>query len=502
MISVSKRFGATRALDGVDLDVMPGEVHALIGENGAGKSTLMKVLAGEHQPDAGGMELDGEPYRPRSPADGRASGVVMVYQELSLAPHLTVAENILLGSEPGFGPLVSRRALRRQASDALRQLARTDIPIDAPVQRLPLAQRQLIEVARGIASGCRVLVLDEPTSSLSRDDVERLFALIHHLRRDGQSILYISHVLEEVREIGDRYTVLRDGRRVGGGDIADASPHDMIAQMVGRDIGELYPRATRTPGEPLLEVDRLAGVPAPRDASLAVRRGEIVGIAGLLGAGRTELLRALFGLAPIRSGSVRVGAYVGPCSPARRWAQGVGLVCEDRAREGLALNRSVAENLTLPALTRHGALGLVWPARQSRAARRWIDALPIRCRSHRQPVGELSGGNQQKVALARLLHADCDLLLLDEPTRGIDVASRAEMYQRIDDLVRGRPVASSASDPRPRAAIIVSSYLPELLGVCDRIAVMRRGRLGPLRPVAELDERRLLAEAIGPGSEA
>ncbi len=493
MVGVRKAFGATVALGGVDLEVRAGEVHAIVGENGAGKSTLMRVLAGALAPDAGRMWLDGQPYRPRDPADGRRAGVAMIYQELSLAPHLSVAENILLGMEPMLGPFVRRGALRRRAAEAIRQVGHPDIPLDARVPSLSIAEQQLVEVARSVAIGCRVLVLDEPTSSLPQEDVEKLFALVRRLKTEGTAIVYISHFLDEVRQISDRYTVLRDGLTVGGGPTAEASLDQIVAQMVGRQVSELYPRSTRTPGQAVLELADLAGVSLPRSASLTLHRGEVLGIAGIIGAGRTELVRTIFGLDRVRSGKLRVGAHVGPASPARRWAQGIGLVSEDRKHEGLAVNLSIADNLTLARLNCLGPAGLVRPRRQDRAASRWIDRMAIRCRSPRQRVGDLSGGNQQKVAIARLLHADVDVLLLDEPTRGIDVGSKAQIYQLIDGLAAGDPTVGR----EPRAVLIVSSYLPELLGVCDRIAVMCRGQLVQTYDARRVDERRLMADATG-----
>ena len=505
MHAVHKRFGATRALNGVSLSVEPGRVLALVGENGAGKSTLMKVLSGAHQPDGGRMRLDGEPYAPADPLAARRAGVAMIYQEGSLAPHLTVAENVLLGMEPTVGPFVRRGRARRLAADALAQLGRPDIGVDRPAGGLSVADRQIVEVARAVAVGCRVLVLDEPTSSLTARDIALLFALVRRLAARGIAVVYISHFLEEVRAVADRFTVLRDGASVGSGRTADVPASALVRMMVGRDVTDLYPRSARTPGEELLLVTDLAGEERATgsslsSASLSVRRGEVVGIAGLVGAGRTEFLRAIFGLDPVRGGRVRVGSYAGPASPGRRWAQGVGMVSEDRKAEGLALSLSVADNLTLSRLDGLGptrrlpGLGrLVLPSRQAAAARAWVDRLGIRCRSPGQPVGDLSGGNQQKVAIARLLYHDVDLLLLDEPTRGIDVGAKAEVYRLIDDLARG----DGESGRRPRAVLMVSSYLPELLGVCDRIAVMRRGRLGPARPVAEVDEHSVMTEATG-----
>jgi ribose transport system ATP-binding protein len=481
MEGVRKTFGATKALSGVDLSVASGEVLALVGENGAGKSTLMKVLSGAHQPDEGRMFLEGAPYAPRNPLDARHAGVAMIYQELSLAPDLSVMENILLGMEPTRGPLVKWKEVRKRAGDALAQLGRGDIPLDRPVSELSIASQQMVEIARAVAIGCRVLVLDEPTSSLTRPDIRHLFDLVKRLRAQGLAIVYISHFLEEVKEISDRFTVLRDGKSVGGGITRDATPEQIIALMVGRDVEDLYPRSPRKAGEVVLDVSHLAGRGKPRDASLQLRRGEVMGVAGLIGAGRTELLRALFGLAPVKQGRVRVAAYSGTTSPRGRWRQGMGMVSEDRKAEGLALNLTIADNVTLSKLRL-----FVSPAKQQRDSANWIGKLAVRCRSPLQPVGALSGGNQQKVAIARLLHHDVDVLLLDEPTRGIDVGSKAQIYRIIDELACAG-----------KAVLMVSSYLPELLGVCDRIAVMCRGVLGPARPVHQVDEHQIMQEATG-----
>ncbi len=490
---VRKAFGPTVALDGVDFDVASGEIHALVGENGAGKSTLMKVLSGAYLPDRGELYLAGEPYRPRNPSLARELGVAMVYQELSLAPHLSVEDNVLLGVEPTyrFG-LLKRREIRQRVKTVLEPLGHEDISPEDKVGDLPPAARQLVEIARALAQeSCRVLILDEPTSSLSGDDVKRLFDLIRRLARRGLAVIYISHFLEEVREIADRVTVLRDGKTVSTGNVRDLETSHIIRMMVGRDVGELYPRSKRTAGEALLTLHELAGIEKPRQASLTLHRGEVLGIAGLVGAGRTEMVRAVFGLDPVRRGKIRVGVFEGPASPTERLRQGVGLLSEDRGGEGLALSLSVADNLTLSKLEGLGPGPIVFPSKQDEATRRFIEMIEIRCRHTRQSVSELSGGNQQKVALARLLHHDVDVFLLDEPTRGVDVGSKARIYQLIDELAS-----------RGRAVLMVSSYLPELLGICDRVAVMCRGRLGPGRPVSEVDEHLLMMEATGQETQA
>jgi ribose transport system ATP-binding protein len=490
MRGIRKAFGATVALDGVDLAVRGGEVCALVGQNGAGKSTLMGILAGAVAPDAGEMRLDGEPFRPRSPQEARRAGVAMIYQELSLAPHLTVAENIVLGAEPTRLGLLRGDEMRDRARRALQQLQHADMPLQAVVGTLSLAEQQLVEIARALAGSCRILVLDEPTSSLAREDVQRLFALIARLKGQGQAIVYISHFLEEVKEAADRFVVLRDGKNAGGGETAPVSAREIVGMMVGRPVDDLFPRSPRPAGEVALALEGFG----TSGATLTLRRGEVLGIAGLLGAGRTRLLRGIFGLAPVREGTVRVAAYTGHPSPGRSWREGVGFLSEDRKEEGLAAGLSVADNLTLSRLKGLGPGPFVLARAQEAAAREWIGRLGILCRGPGQPVGELSGGNQQKVAFARLLHHDVDVLLLDEPTRGIDVASKAQIYGLIDALVSG------AEGRPPKAVLLVSSYMPELLGLCDRIAVMHRGRLSAARPAEALDEHQLILEASGAGA--
>ena len=488
---IVKRFGATRALDGVDLTVAAGEIRGLVGENGAGKSTLLRVLSGALAPDAGELRLEGAPYAPRDPAGGRARGVATIYQELSLAPHLSVEANLVLGVEPRRGPFLDRAGCRELARRALARVGRGAELLGQRAGALPLAERQLVEIARALVIDARLIVLDEPTSSLGTREVEALFALLADLRAEGRAIVYVSHALEEVARLCDRTTILRDGRTVGVLERERFDAGAAVALMVGRDVRALYPRSPRVPGEVLLEVTALAGTRLPAEATLALRRGEVLGIAGLVGAGRTELLRALFGLDAVKRGALRIGSVAGPRAPAERWRHGTGFLAEDRANEGLATGLSLTDNLCLPLDPRLGRAGFVSPRARARVTRAWIERLGIRCRSAAQPVAELSGGNQQKLAFARLLAADVDLALLDEPTRGIDVGAKAELYRRIDALAAG------AEGGRARAVLIVSSFLPELLGVCDKVAVMRKGVLGPARPVAELSEHALLAEATG-----
>jgi ribose transport system ATP-binding protein len=498
MRGIRKQFGATTALDGVDFEVYPGEVHALVGENGAGKSTLMKVLSGALHPDAGTLELDGMPFLPRSAADARRAGVAMIYQELSLAPHLSVEDNVMLGMEPSDWGVRRRSEIRRRTVAALEQLGHAALDPSERVGTLPIATRQIVEIARALAVGCRVIVLDEPTSSLTLEDIEHLFGVITSLRDQGHAVVYISHFLEEVKRIADRFTVLRDGRSAGGGRTAEQSIEDIVTLMIGRRIDQLYPKTIRTPGEILLDVSSLSSPPKALDATFTLRRGEILGIGGLIGAGRTELVRALFGLAPIAAGTIRIKATSGWRLPSDRWGDGVGMVSEDRATEGLALAMTIADNITMTLRKDAGRWGFVRPSRIDRVAQDWSARVGIRTTGPRQLVGALSGGNQQKVAVARLLHEDVDILLLDEPTRGIDVASKAQLYDIINRLATG----DTAHHQQPKAILMISSYLPELLGVCDRVAIMHRGRLGPAHPVAGCSEHMLMLEATGQGGTA
>ncbi len=413
---IKKHFGATIALGGVDLSIIPGEVHALVGENGAGKSTLMKVLAGIHQPDAGSMTIEGQPYAPRGPSDARANGIMMVNQELAIAPHLTVAANIMLGAEPSVGPILQHQAINRRAKAALTELGRPDIPLDAQAGELGIAEQQLIEIARALAVGCRVLVLDEPTSSLTAADTEKLFALIRRLRGQGTAIVYISHFLEEVQALSDRCTVLRDGATVASAPTSELSTEAIVGHMVGRQVDELYHRIPRKPS----------------------------------------------------------------------WREGAGYLSEDRKTEGLALNLSLSENLTLPRLP-----ALLNPTRLAQETSTWLEKIGVRAAGPNQAVGELSGGNQQKIAFGRLLRNNAEILLLDEPTRGIDIGAKQTLYGLINELAG-----------QGKAVLIVSSYLPELLGTCDRIAVMCRGTLGPARPVAECTEHSIMLAATGATADA
>ncbi|HEX6043489.1 MAG TPA: sugar ABC transporter ATP-binding protein [Pyrinomonadaceae bacterium] len=486
---IKKSFGPTVALDGVNLELREGEVHALIGENGAGKSTLMNVIAGSLRPDEGTMQLDGVPYAPANPLDARTHGIALIHQELSLCPHLSVAENVLMGIESARMGWLDREKLNARASEVLQSFHHADIRPDRRVGDLSVAARQIIEISRAIAARARIILMDEPTSSLQREDVAHLFSLIRKLSAEGISVVYISHFLEEVRQIADRFTVLRDGCSVATGDIAAVSDDELIAKMVGRAQQTLFPPRSNTPGEAILEVRNLASPPLLKDASFTLRRGEILGIAGLMGSGRTPLLRAIFGLDPATSGTIASNKKAlthGRSTPAMRLIDGFGYLSEDRKGDGLTLNQSVADNVTVTnfgSCARFGWLDLGAQRRQTEAQ---VNALKIKTSGVQQPAGSLSGGNQQKLIVARLLHQDADVLLLDEPTRGIDIGSKAQVYETI-----------AACAAENKAVLMVSSYLPELFGMCDRLAVMSRGKLSEVRSIEEWTPESVLQAAIG-----
>ena len=483
--NIHKYFGPIRALEGVHLEIQQGEIHAIIGENGAGKSTLMKILSGAHLPnkDSGQILYKGKSYAPGSPAASRKAGIAMIYQELNLAPHLTIEENVLLGLEQHRWGFVKKESQRVQ--EALDILGQHELSPDTLVGNLSVGKQQLIEIARALVSQAEVIIMDEPTSSLSHEDSQTLFEVIRKLKAQGITLIYISHFLEEVMELCDRYTVLRDGKTVATGEIAHTQISELIAHMVGRSVEELYPHIPHSIGEVVLEVQHVSGNPYPIDISFQLRKGEILGIAGLVGAGRSELVRSLFGLDTAQNGQMQLAGQgdvqVASLSPSRALTYGLDLLSEDRKEEGLALNLSIGTNITLSALKKYQAIGRLQLRKEQEAAQRWIKDVQIKCQSPRQPVQALSGGNQQKVCIARLLHHDSEVLFLDEPTRGIDVGSKAEIYRLIQTL---------ASEGK--SLIVVSSYLPELLGVCDSIAVMHKGKLSAVQPIAEWTETRIM----------
>jgi ribose transport system ATP-binding protein len=447
----------------------------------------MKILSGAHTADEGSMELGGQPYAPEDPHDARLKGVAMIYQELNLALHLSAQENILLGSESARGGWIDAAASRERARTALAQLGHEALDLDRPAGSFSIAEQQVIEIARALLKKPQVLIMDEPTSSLTQADTEKLFATITRLRAQGVSVIYISHFLEECRRIADRFTVLKDGETVGSGPMATATVEQLVRLMTGREVKDLYARSSHPVGQVVLEVKGTSCAPRLKRASFVLREGEIVGLAGLIGAGRTDLLRAIFGLDELDAGEVCiVNAPAGPATPRTRWAQGLGFVSENRKEEGLMLSQSIADNLTLTKQETFGRFGWISGRRQRAAADRWIKELSVKCRDAAQPIGQLSGGNQQKIAIARLLQHPARIFLFDEPTRGIDVGSKAQIYELIGHLAAAG-----------KAVIVVSSYLPELLGLCDTIGVMCRGELAAFRPRAEWNEAEIMRVATG-----
>lgn len=485
MQGISKRFGPTQALQDVSLSVSAGEVLALIGENGAGKSTLLKVLSGAHLADSGTMSIAGQPFRPKGPHDARQSGVAMIYQELNLAPELSVEDNVMLGQHgSGWGTLLrsSQRHVVRRALDAV---GLTDLQPTAIVGEQSVATQQLIEISRALAGDARIILFDEPTSSLPQRDVARLFEIIKRLREQGIGIIYISHFLEEVREVADTYSVLRDGHNVGSGRIADISDEQIVSLMVGRDVDHLFPTVPHAAGEHWVKVTDLQGSPYPRGVNVSLRRGEIFGVAGLVGAGRTELLRSIFGLDYTTAGVLTVAGTRIAKSVGARMKAGFGLLSEDRKGEGLAQDLSIIENTTLGSLGQYTRLGMINLRRRERVATEMMRRVEVKAHSGSQSVAELSGGNQQKVAIARILHQQADILLMDEPTKGIDVGTKAEIYRMMGTLAA-----------EGKTVVFVSSYLPELLAVCDRIGVMARGELREVRDTDDWTEDDVMAAAI------
>ncbi len=492
MQGISKRYGAAYALREVDLEAVRGEIHALVGENGAGKSTLVRILAGAVASDAGRMEVDGTPYQPRSPHGARTLGIRAVHQEFSLVPHLSVAENLLLGELPTVAPgVIDWAAAHQAAALGMEALGFEDIDTHQRVDRLGVSQRQMVEIAKALRGDPRVMILDEPSAVLSNAELERLFAILRTFRADGGTIIYVSHRLDEVLAISDRVTVLKDGERVGTTRTADVSEHELIRMMVGRPLTEIYPTRTRLPVEELLGIRGLRG-PGFQDVDLDVGRGEIVGLFGLVGAGRSELARAIFGATRVTAGSMTLdGRPYRPRSPADALQVGVAMLGEDRSRDGLVLPAGVLDNLTLASLGRLSRLGVLFRGRQRAAAEGQVEALDIRPPRLQRPVRMLSGGNQQKVVFGKWLIHGARVQILDEPTRGVDVATKVQIYQLIGELA-----------DQGLAVLLISSDLPEIIGLSDRILVMRHGRIIGAVTRPEATEERLLAIASGISEQA
>ena len=490
MRGIRKAFPGVVALDGVELEVKRGEVHVLLGENGAGKSTLMKVLSGAHRKDAGEVELAGVPVEIESPRHAQALGVSIIYQEPNLVPQLSAADNIFLGRErrTRLG-LVDRAAQRAKTKQLLAGLG-VELDPDVPVGRLGIAQQQMVEVARALLEDARVLIMDEPTSALTRSEIEALFAAIERLTARGVAVVYISHRMEELARIGQRVTVLRDGRNVATVAVGSVTTDELVRLMADREVRAHYPRRRGEPGEELLRVEGLTRRGAFADVSFVLRRGEVLGVAGLLGAGRTELARAIAGADATDAGRVVVkGEPLRLREPRDAIRRGVGLLPEDRKAQGLVPGLPVLANLALPSVERLSAAGLVDARRERELARRQVEELRIKTPSLGQRVALLSGGNQQKVVLGKWLAAGVDVLIMDEPTRGIDVSAKQEIYELMNRLTDGGA-----------GILMISSELPEVLGMSDRILVLCRGRLAAELGAAEATQERVLLAALGRAS--
>lgn len=485
--SVTKRFGGVTALDNVDFDLCRGEIHALLGENGAGKSTLIKVLGGIHIPQAGTIHIDGKPAPIRSVADADRYGIRIIHQELSLAPNLSVAENIYLGREPTRLGWLCRRTMFRMARELVASLSLDEIrDVGARVSDLSIAQQQLVEIARALSCQARILVLDEPTSSLSEAETEALFETLRRLRSQGVGVIYISHRLEEIIRLADRITVLRDGNSIGTQPASNVSQRELVRWMVGREIVDHFRRPNSTAAEPALELRRLANGRV-HQVSFTVHYGEVLGIAGLVGAGRSELARAIFGIDPIQSGKILVdGRTVHIARPRDALRAGIVLVPENRKLEGLVMSHSMAFNTALPWVADWIRFGIPDRRKRNAIVRRAIDNFAIKLADPEQPVDSLSGGNQQKALVGRWMEHRPKILILDEPTRGVDVGAREEMFTIISSLVESG-----------MAVLMISSDLSEVINVSHRVAVYRDGRVLQVAPAGEISPQQIMEQLTG-----
>jgi rhamnose transport system ATP-binding protein len=480
-------FGAVQAVTDGSVDLYAGEAHALLGENGAGKSTLVKILAGVHQPSAGELVIGGEPVMFHGPAAARAAGVAIIYQEPTLFPDLSVAENIFMGRQPvRRARRIDRGAMNRAAAALFTQLGVVLDPA-RPARGLSVADQQIVEIAKALSLDARVLVMDEPTAALANVEVDRLFAVMEALRRRGAALLFISHRLEEVFASCQRVTIMRDGRFVRTAPTGELDVDTIITSMIGRELGAMFPKTPVPPGEVVLEVERLERENVFSDISFAIRRGEIVALAGLVGAGRTEVARAIFGIDRRTSGSVRLlGRPLPNGRPAAAMAAGIAFVPEDRRQQGLVMDMGIDQNVALVSLGRLSRAGLIFRSAERRLAATWAKRLQLRYGWLGNPVATLSGGNQQKVVLGKWLARQPALLIIDEPTRGIDVGTKAEVHRLLDGLVDDGV-----------AVLMISSELPEVLGVADRILVLHEGRLAAEFTRADATEDKIMRAATG-----
>ncbi|MEP7273286.1 MAG: sugar ABC transporter ATP-binding protein [Acidobacteriota bacterium] len=487
MVGIRKTFPGVIALDGVDLRLAKGEVHILLGENGAGKSTLMKILSGAYQKDQGKIVVNGRETEIRSPKHARDLGISIIYQELNLVPHLSAAENIFLGREPSLFPgVVDHRRMYARSNEILKGLG---VAFDARslVKELSVAEQQMVEIAKAVSLDANILIMDEPTSALTEKEIRELFTRIRKLRNDGVSIIYISHRMEELFEIGDRVTVLRDGKLVGIRHIKEVSKPELIRMMVNRELTQQFPKVAAGRGAEALRVEHLSREELVTDINFSLYEGEVLGIAGLLGSGRSELARSIFGLDKLKSGQIFVkGRLTKITSPRQAINLGIGFLTEDRKTQGLVLPLSTQENICLPSVDRFSYLGVVSDDKEQEATSKYITELRIKTTGPAQKVMFLSGGNQQKVVLSKWLCCRGKILIFDEPTRGIDVGSKAEIYQLMNQLTAAGT-----------AIIMISSDLPEVLGMSDRVLVMHEGRINGEFTAAEATQEKILQCALG-----
>jgi ABC-type sugar transport system, ATPase component len=481
--NATKKFPGVLALDHVNLDLNHGEVLALVGENGAGKSTLMKLLSGIYRPDEGSFEMNGEDFKPENPKHAQELGISIIHQEFNLMPDLTIAENIFLGREFQNKGILAKQ---RQNRDAQELLDRLSLPLRArdKVETLSVAQQQMVEIAKALSFDSKILIMDEPTAALNEAEVDTLFDMIRGFVSSETGVVFISHRMQEIPQIADRIAVLRDGANAGELDTATCTEQDVISRMVGREIDTSVVQVARKPGDTVLEVQGLSNT-FLKDISFEARAGEILGFAGLMGAGRTEIARAIIGADPVKSGTIKLhGKVIRPSSVAQSASMGIGYLSEDRKQLGILTQRNVRENIALPSLSDFVRGVVVSKKKIEAAAQKYIEQLRIKTPSSTQEVGNLSGGNQQKVAIAKWLLKDCDVLFFDEPTRGIDVGAKEEIYALLDNLAS-----------QGKTIIVISSDLPEVLRVSDRIAVMNDGHLTGLLSKDEATQEKIMEYA-------
>lgn len=486
MKGIKKHFGGIKALDGVDLKVRAGEVHALLGENGAGKSTLMKILGGAYVKDSGEIYVDGEKVKISSPSQSQKLGIAVIYQEQALVECLSVADNIMLGRIPNRKGVIRNKALVECALDAMEQVGSSFSP-EMLVKDLSVAQKQFVEIAKAVSMDARIIVMDEPTSVLTLPETDVLFELIQKLKQQKRSLIYISHRLEELPRIADHCSVLKDGVYVGSREMKDVTKDILISMMTGRKIQKIYPDKSKMFGDVRLEVENLSYKKLFHNVSFSIRAGEVLGFSGLVGSGRSEVARAIFGAAPLEGGSIRLdGQEIKVKSPGKALEQGIVYITEDRKGDGLLLGMSIYDNISISTLKNWAKTGVINHRKERDAVRKYMDQLKVKCRDGNQAVGELSGGNQQKAMIARAMLTEAKVVIIDEPTRGVDVGTKTEIYKIVRDMA-----------DKGAAVLMISSELPEVIGMSDRVIVMCNGKISGEISASEATEENILLSATG-----